>query len=959
MRGLTTEVFEVDRMDPVALRSANFKYELFISYRRKDGLPFANWVREKLVTYRLPRLLGERSKVRLRVYQDTAYERATEDFWENTVLPALQASRYLGVVVTPGALEPRTDGQANWVEREIAAFTATPQGTNIFVLRGIATKNELLPGGLSATFPHIEQVDISDVQPVWNRLRKGGLLRDRLLSVAATLYDVPPEKMPVLRQEEERRKRRTAWAVAFVSVILLGIVSSLAFAWLHQRNVARQERDIAIARQLAAQASLVLKDNPGDIERSVLLAVESMRHSPLFENDAAIREGLRLFLKPVASGEKRNFRAVAFGPDSQFAAVTLGDKIVRIVELPAGKELLRMDHPDSILSIALSPDGHYLATFSVDTNLRIFDVKTGAVLAQLSDLGRVSAITFSPDSRYLSSGGEDKSVRIFESGAWKQVLRLDYERPVKAVTYTQDGNYLLSRCGELANTGEVDSWRIFDIVAGKSISLLAGMSASYFDSLSFGPNGRFMIYAELFDAKREKREREQLTGRFRSMALSPNGNFITACGSLASIDKTCSIYSSAARFERLRELPAHRDVVVAITYSPDSHYVATTSTGIIRVFDTATGTELGDIPNQDVESAVVFSPGSRYLVTGVGSEHVRIYSLAADAILHMANRGRAHPVSFSADGRFVAYAGRVQVFETETGRELLPKANLGSAIAVAFSPDGGYLALTSPHRAVQVVNMATGEIVRMGVGGGVPVLAFSIDGKLLANGSNSVEVLRLSDGTRMFERADLGTLRSLAFSPDARYLAVGGSEGASVFELRSGERTLQVSHTLPGSSGGQYIVHSVALSPDGRYFASGSLDKIVPIYEMASRREVHRVIHQETIFAITFSRDSNYIATGGADKTARVFEVSSEREVARLSLTGAVRALVFSPDRPPRYLMAATGDGDAQVTRHLLLPEDLINEACARLTRNLAREEEWKQYLGEGEPYRETCPKRP
>ena len=938
-------------MDHIASDRADFKYDLFISYRRKDGLPFANWVREKLVTYRLPRAFGDRSKVRLRVYQDTAYERATEDFWKNTVLPALLSSRYLGVVATPGALELRTDGQPNWVEREIASFTAMSQGANVFVLRGIASRNEMLPGSLHEKFPHIEQVDVCDVRPAWKRLRKGGLLRDRLLTLAATLYDVPPEEMPVLRQEEERRKRRTAWAVAFVSAILLGIVTVLAVAWLRQRDVARQERDIAVARQLSAESSLVLKDNPGDIERSVLLAVESMSRSPLFENDAAMREGLRLFLKPVANEETRTFRAVAFGPNSQFAALTIGDKVVRIVELPGGKELLRMDHPDSILALALSPDGRYLATASADTNVRIFDVKTGAVLSQLSGLGRTIAIAFSPDGRYLSSGGEDKSVRIFESGGWKRVLRLDYEHPVKAVTYTQDGHYLLSRCGELANTDEVDSWRIFDVLARKNISLLAGWSSSSFESLSFGPNGRFMIYSELFDARRGK-EREHPSGQFGAAALSPDGNFITACGALASIDKTCRVYRSTAPFERLLELPAHRDVVAAIAYSPDSRYVATTSAGTVRVFDAATSTEVGDIPNQGAGSAVVFSPDSRYLVTGVGSEHLRIYSLAADVILDLANRGRAHPVSFSVDGRYVAYAGRVQVFDTQSARELLPKANLGSAVAVALSPDGGYLAIT--HRGPPVVvNIASGEAIGLGSGGGgVPVLAFSADAKLLAttNSPSGVEVLRLSDGRKLFERTDLGSLRSLAFSPNARYLAVGGTEGASVFELQSGLKILQVNH-------GHYIVHSVAFSPNGRYFASGSLDKTVPIYDMANRLEAYRVIHQETIFAITFSHDSRYIATGGADKTARVFELSSEREVARITLTGAVRALVFSPDM--RHLTTATGDGNAVVTTHLLRPKDLINEACSRLTRNLTREEEWNQYLGEGEPYRKTCPKLP
>jgi len=38
-------------------------------------------------------------------------------------------------------------------------------------------------------------------------------------------------------------------------------------------------------------------------------------------------------------------------------------------------------------------------------------------------------------------------------------------------------------------------------------------------------------------------------------------------------------------------------------------------------------------------------------------------------------------------------------------------------------------------------------------------------------------------------------------------------------------------------------------------------------------------------------------------------------------------------------------------------PEDLIAEACARLPRNLTREE-WQQYIGD-EPYRPTCPNLP
>jgi hypothetical protein len=55
--------------------------------------------------------------------------------------------------------------------------------------------------------------------------------------------------------------------------------------------------------------------------------------------------------------------------------------------------------------------------------------------------------------------------------------------------------------------------------------------------------------------------------------------------------------------------------------------------------------------------------------------------------------------------------------------------------------------------------------------------------------------------------------------------------------------------------------------------------------------------------------------------------------------------LAFSPDG--KYLV--TGN-----KAWLLWPDDLVAEACARLTRNLSPEE-WRQYLGD-EPYRKTCP---
>jgi hypothetical protein len=74
---------------------SEFDYDAFISYRRSDGTAVARWLRRALVGYRLPRALRSRHADELRVYLDTVHERATSDFYERSIKPALQSSRFL------------------------------------------------------------------------------------------------------------------------------------------------------------------------------------------------------------------------------------------------------------------------------------------------------------------------------------------------------------------------------------------------------------------------------------------------------------------------------------------------------------------------------------------------------------------------------------------------------------------------------------------------------------------------------------------------------------------------------------------------------------------------------------------------------------------------------------------------------------------------------------------------
>ena len=112
--------------------------------------------------------------------------------------------------------------------------------------------------------------------------------------------------------------------------------------------------------------------------------------------------------------------------------------------------------------------------------------------------------------------------------------------------------------------------------------------------------------------------------------------------------------------------------------------------------------------------------------------------------------------------------------------------------------------------------------------------------------------------------------------------------------------------------------------------------------------------HDATINSVSFSPDGKYVVSGSADETARVWEATSGKEVARMINNSQVSPVAFSPDG--KYVVLGSGDGIVRVW--LWRPNDLIADACSRVTRNLTRAE-WKQYIGDALLYQAVCPNLP
>ena len=493
---------------------------------------------------------------------------------------------------------------------------------------------------------------------------------------------------------------------------------------------------------------------------------------------------------------------VTFSPDGKLLATGGWSHEAILWDVETRTLRFTFTHEDTVRVVLFSPDGRHLATGSMDTTTKLWDVETGRQFrsfahpeyrrplafpsghTEIYNEGGIRCVAFSPDGKFLATGGmyRDRDVKLWDIEQGEQRWSVTFEESAKSITFSPDGMLVAALvASDLANVLRVED--------GTTIALDLGTEAWVRGNVRKPPS--------------------QHTSEGIRVSFSPDGKYLISLGTNNTI-RVRDIETGVA----VKTLVGTDGYTQTIGRSPEGEYLGIS----IRYKDAVELWREGTIARFPHEMRVMtaeMSSDGTLLATGGRDNKVRLWDVETQKLHHTLS-GHIAPIRalvFSPDGTLLVSSG---------GRNWEEQPGDDGTTYTLFNPD------SVEDRTAKVWDVATGEnVATFKHLGQVRAIAFSPDGTLLATSAGRTDIR----STKTWQ--DIATLStvnatSLAFSPDGTRIAVGMGGRQPTVQIWD----VATRKPIATFTGHKRNIQSLAFSPNSRLLASGGSDGVIYLWDI-------------------------------------------------------------------------------------------------------------------------------
>jgi WD40 repeat protein/serine/threonine protein kinase len=403
-----------------------------------------------------------------------------------------------------------------------------------------------------------------------------------------------------------------------------------------------------------------------------------------------------------------------------------------------------------------------------------------------------------------------------------------------------------------------------------------------------------------------------------SLALGNDGRAVLS----GSADRAVRLWEVATG-RCLRVFEGHTSWVLAVALSADGRLaISAGGDGLLKLWDTESGTCRQTLAGHAGPAlALCFSADGRFVLSGSRDRTLRLWDLEAGQSVRTltGHADKVPSVALSGDGQYALSGSAdrtLKLWDVQRGECLQTlEGHAGGLTAVSLSPDGRHALSGSDDRTVKFWRLAGGRCLHTFAGheGTVNSVCWAAGGRqaVSASADRSLALWKLpadllapyvlsrvqSSETALADWADYE--KALARARQA--LAAGDIARTAriIREARAqpgyGRRPEAMDHwaalythlprkALQGSWEGVTLsehaaaVTSVCFSGDGQHALSGSADRTVRLWEVATGHCLRTFEgHAEGVTSVCLSHDDQHVLSAGADGSLRLWDVSDGR----------------------------------------------------------------------------------